>query len=389
MTLPETEHRLVLGHARTLIEGLAGFDGRIESGDVSYEHHRVYARRAASLADQLRCAMELVANHQYSAAFCLLRPALEQIVFDRLLVFATRYVQRIPDVPEPTYAQWRADWKSGVKDAEHILRMERNDKGVVRLELHGLEPSDPMSAGQILSVYFFLLQEYQPFIAAPKDQSRLLPQFRSKERQAHHARVQHEMYHTSLRWPVLLDNLRRNALASSDDLLRIEVQYRFLSAFVHPLSDNYRLLYGNSHDLGRPLRYDHYSSELVLLYIVAFAAYEIDTLLRARERPPVFTVRDGAVMTRQLQTAQSAIAYLWFVGDAPHEFDSIAEANQRIWSLPQEQWGEVPKPASLLPEDIRYYQDPLRRLIKLHDPSTELMGHSFVSPWPRPDARFR
>lgn len=379
----------MLEHARKLINGLAEFEGRIESGDVSYEHHRVYARRAAALADQLRSAMELVADDQYSAAFCLLRPALEQIVFDRLLAFATRYVRRIPDVPEPTYAQWRADWRSGVKDTEHIRSMERNDNGVVRLELHGLEPSNPVSAGQILSVYLFLMQEYQPFIAAPKDQPRLLPQYRSKERQAQHAKVQHEMYHTSLRWPVLLDNLRRNALASSDDLLRIGVHYRFLSAFVHPLSDNHRLLYGNNYDLGRPLRYDHYSSELALLYIVAFAAYEIDTLLRARERSPGFTVRDAALITRQQREAQSASAYLWFIGDPPHDFDRIAEANQQIWSLPQERWGEVPKPPSLSPEEVRYYQDPLRRLIKLHDPSTELMGYAFVSPWPRSDARFR
>ena len=74
-----------------------------------------------------------------------------------------------------------------------------------------------------------------------------------------------------LRWPDIIDNIRANKCHSDADILRISVHYRFLSAFVHPLTDQHDLLYGRNHT---EKRFDHYSSELILLYINFFAAYE-------------------------------------------------------------------------------------------------------------------
>jgi hypothetical protein len=38
---------------------------------------------------------------------------------------------------------------------------------------------------------------------------------------------------------------------------------------------------------------------------------------------------------------------------------------------------------------IRYYRNPLRRLIRMHASFQELTGFAYRSPWPRQDARFR
>jgi hypothetical protein len=197
------------------------------------------------------------------------------------------------------------------------------------------------------------------------------------------------MYRAALRWDALLANLRLNELASTEDLLRIKVHYRFLSAFVHPLNDQYRTLYGRHTDVDRAARYDHFSSELVLLYVVAFAGYELETLLRVSERPPTFQIRDALELRESLKAARSATSYLWFVGDTPTDFDRVQEANQRNWAeLEDGTMGSVDW-RSLADDEIRYYEDPLLRLVRLHSRRGEMLGASYVSPWPRQDADFR
>jgi hypothetical protein len=45
----------------------------------------------------------------------------------------------------------------------------------------------------------------------------------------------------------------------------------------------------------------------VLLYVIAFAAYELETLLRVSERPPTFQIRDALELRESLKTARSGI----------------------------------------------------------------------------------
>ena len=384
-----TEHAGLLAHARALLDDLAFLKGSVVSGEVSYEQHRTYGKRAAACAEQLEAALILTETNRYGAAFCLLRPALEQLVFDRLLCLGNRYVQRIKGVSETTFEQWKADRKAGADWAKNVLRMERYSDNTVRIEFRGVTLSDAANSEQTLSIYFFLLHEYQPFVPPAKELPFLLPDFGDKEQQQEHSRTQHEIYHTSLRWPQLLSNLRLNELATDADTRRISVHYRFLSAFVHPLNDHYRALYGNNYDLGRPLRYDHYSSELCLLYTVAFAIFELDSLLSARARVPAFDFADAGTMEAHLAQARKDVSYLWFVGDDPHLFDRIQESNRRYWSLPSLAPSQIVDPRTLSAREIRYYQNPLHRIIQMHSASQELMGHSFPSPWPRPDAAHR
>ena len=384
----ESEHAELLNHADGLLADLAQIDSNLSTGDVSHEQHRVYVGRAAALSDQLVAALAVARDDRYSAALSLLRPALEQLIFDRLLALGSRYVQRIPDVTQATFERWRREWKEGAEWTRNIRRLEQDQNGLVRLTLHGLTSSDPES-NQTISVYLFLLHEYRPFVAPVHDQARLLPQFRTRARQQEHALTQHEIYHTALRWPVLLSNLRLNGLANAADLLRISVHYRFLSAFVHPLNDHQSKLYGRGFHARRSLQYDHYSSELVVLYVVAFALYELDTLLRASARPPTFALRNATALTRRMELGRAGASHLWFVGDEPHIFDRIQDANRRSWDAPPSKPRALVDPHGLRASEVRYYQDPLLRLVALHRSTNELMGHSFASLWNRPDGHFR
>jgi len=50
----------------------------------------------------------------------------------------------------------------------------------------------------------------------------------------------------------------------------------------------------------------------------------------------------------------------------------------------------IPDPSSIPEGEIRYYRDPMQRLVRLHCSFQEIMtGIAYQSPWPRTDAQFR
>jgi hypothetical protein len=46
-------------------------------------------------------------------------------------------------------------------------------------------------------------------------------------------------------------------------------------------------------------------------------------------------------------------------------------------------------PNSLTDDEVLYYANPLRRIIDLHWHQEELLGFTYISPWPRADAMMR
>jgi hypothetical protein len=73
------------------------------------------------------------------------------------------------------------------------------------------------------------------------------------------------------------------------------------------LTDQSRILYGNN-VVG--YRYDHYSSELVLLYVAVLGARELRTLRRALARPPRTTLNNDEEVQDLVRAAEHAAAYL-------------------------------------------------------------------------------
>ena len=48
-----------------------------------------------------------------------------------------------------------------------------------------------------------------------------------------------------------------------------------------------------------------------------------------------------------------------------------------------------PTSSQLKASQIRYYRNPLHRLIRMHASFQELIGFAYRSPWPRQDGGFR
>jgi hypothetical protein len=191
-----------------------------------------------------------------------------------------------------------------------------------------------------------------------------------------------------LTWSALLTNLQANELIDDVDAGRLAAHYRFLSGFAHPVTDQRRNVYGNDALLGWP-KYDHYSSELVLLYAIRLGSVELWHFIRAIEQRTGAHLADPDEVIKMLEGAETATSYFWFLGAHPHAYDTWKAHNAA--SLRTLQAGGAPElPPEPGAEDVPYPADPLRRLVAMHSSANEfLTGLAFVSPLPREDARFR
>lgn len=123
----------------------------------------------------------------------------------------------------------------------------------------------------------------------------------------------------------------------------------------------------------------------MLLYINKIAAAELKALARMASRRPKVRLADWDTVESHIKTADAIAAYLWFPGDLPHQFDRVQEANSR--GLRRDKLVDRDKrstPDQLKTSQIRYYKNPLRRLIEMHHTMSEMTGFTYVSPWPRP-----
>ena len=150
------------------------------------------------------------------------------------------------------------------------------------------------------------------------------------------------------------------------------------------------LIYGRS-QFDLPI-YDHYSSELVLLYSIVLAVEEIRHFREMTQRKPLVGLRNWESTEELCKQAWVQASHLWFPGHSPHLYDRINEANARAFRMLRTSGArrQIVDPSTIPETEIGYYRDPMRRLIGLHSGFNELMtGLAFVSPWPRKDAQFR
>jgi hypothetical protein len=123
---------------------------------------------------------------------------------------------------------------------------------------------------------------------------------------------------------------------------------------------------------------------------IVLAAAELDAYGQMARREPRLVLRywdDGMLEVRE---AQSATSYFWFLSGAPEMFDRIDTVHTPPGTW-KPKWGR-PKiePARIEPMRVRYYRNPLGRLVKLHQSYQELStGLFYRSPFQRPDSRVR
>jgi hypothetical protein len=386
------EHTALVDSATYLLDDLQGLPGRLVHGDVHHAIHTDFAERARSLALYLSAALILTRQDNYGPAFTLVRTSLEHCLLDSLIFLGRRYVQIAEGIDEEQWNDWLAARERGEEWTTTIREWTRTRKGEVRIVREGLYTEEQDAEDQerrAIAIHYFLLQEYSPFVGSPREQALFEDGLTPVEERREWAKHNRLLYETYLRWTSLKESLRFNDLATDKQLEQFDVHYRFLSAFVHPLAEVTALLYGRN----RPWpAYDHYASELVLLYLNLLAARELTHFARMASQAPSVAVAGWSETRRRCDVADRLCSHLWFPGQGPHAYDRWVTANQRAFAIlshPSRR-EEVTRPEDLNDTEVRYYRNPLQRLVEMHmSPREIITGFTYQSPWQRNDAQFR
>ncbi len=387
----DDEHAALLDSAIHLISDLLELPNRLMHGEVEYHIHTEFADRARSLALHLSAALTLAQQDLYGPALAIVRTCLEHCLLDSLVFLGTCYVQIHRGVDEARWQEMQAARERGDEWTTSIRQWNRTRRGDVYVYHEGLHTRGQSQERQTIAVHYFLLQEYSPFMGSPSEQELLEDGLTQLEKRREWARRNRLLYETYLRWTSLRKSLELNNLATQQQLDQLEVHYRFLSAFVHPLTTEViSLLYGRN----RPWpSYDHYSSELVLLYINLLATHELTCFARRASQPPSVALRGWPEIQERCELATRLCAHLWFPGGHPHAYDRWVTANQRAFEVMRDGAARpehVTPPQNLDDAEVRYYSNPMRRLVAMHSSPRELMtGFVYQSPWPRDDAEPR
>ena len=394
MTWPGTQdHQALLRTATRLVSDLLGIDGRlIHLNDTTHWQHQEFAGRAHNLGVYLRAALRQTSEDEYAPAFASVRVALEHMLLDQLIFNGQRLIQSVRGVDNATWAEWQRQHTAGEGFANVIEWTRYAKKNTVEIITEGLRSTpDDDGTTYLLSPYYFLLQQFEPFFGPASVQHEFDDGISEVEDFRRIAKEYEQYYLTYLSWSSIKRNLRLNGFADETTFGRIDVHYRFLSAFVHPTTNTNEIIYGRNNP--NVPRYDHYSSELALLYVIVVAVEELRHFHQMSQRPPLVGIDGWDDLDALCDTAWSLTSHLWWPGQPPHALDRIQEAHKRRFRALRDSstaQGPIPSPDAIPEQEIRYYRDPIRRLVRLHGSFQEIMtGLAYQSPWPRTDAQFR
>lgn len=344
------------------------------------------ANRVASLGRYLDSAIQLSERHLYGPAFTVLRSGLEHAAFDWLVFLGDTYVERMRSVSDETWEDWQREREAGADWAANIHTWTRTKKGDVTIRWRGLlSTPDEHGNQEKLSIYYFLIDEYDGLLGKPADQED--DGFLTKDELRRRASENEARWFVYLRWSALVENLEENGLIDAADSGRLSVHYRFLSSYAHPVTNSDLRLYGRNLDGANP-HYDHYASELVLLYAIAIAALELRTYSQGVKERLDAEIADHEGTTDDLRAADQVAGHFWFLGENPHPRDHHDEANRR--SIRQLREGSDESIAVPKTGEVAFPRDPLSRLVRQHASSYgRVAGNEYISPWPRSDASGR
>ncbi len=382
------DHGTLPAHAERLLHRLETIDLHAVSGKVSHQQHADHAQRVHQLAHHLRALLQLSESRYYASALVVGRAALEHHLMDRLILLANRHIVVYTKAKKKDAARWAADIRALQAKGSDISGWFWDQTGlnVVHRGLHTAKSKK--GRGQTISSWYFEADRFDPFVGPKKHAGRLARPFWEKRLLQRLADDQAAAWKYMFRHDAVMKALRVNRLLVGHTI-QVDVHYAFLSGFAHPSKRGYESLYGWSTP-DRMGMFDHYASELLLLYVIVLAAAELEIYGRMARRGPRLTLRSWEVVLAEVRDAQASSSYFWFLSGGPVMFDRIDTVHTPPGNV-RLRWGR-PKvdPAAIPTARVRYYRDPLERLVKLHQSSEEMStGLVYRSPFERSDPRFR
>jgi hypothetical protein len=383
------DHGMLPGHAERLLRRLETIESLSVHGRVGHQQHNDYAQRVHQLAHHLRAVLQLNESGQYASALVVVRAALEHHLMDRLILLANRHIVTYTKAKRKDAARWEADIRALQAKGSDISGWFWDRDRHLNVVHRGLHTAKSKKGrGQTISLWYFEADRYDPFVGPKELTGRLARPFWEKRQLQQLADEQAAAWRYLFRYDAVMKALRVNRLLLGRTV-QVDVHYAFLSGFAHPSKRGYESLYGHNIP-DRMGGFDHYASELLFLYVIVLAAAEIEVYGRMARRAPRLTVHDWDAVMAEVRDSQSAASYFWFLSGGPEMFDRIDTAHTPPGNV-RLKWGR-PKvdPAAIATARVRYYRDPLRRLVKLHQSYQEMStGLVYRSPFERLDAQYR
>lgn len=390
----DDHHGDLPSHGDVLLRRLDGLADLFAPAKVRHGQHMQYAERCRVLGDHLRGVLALSTSRHYAAAFALTRTALEHHLVDRLLFLASRRWEVIKTGIKPADAKTEEARLAALKAGSRadIVRWRYNPTSrTMHVLFRGAFRQGSIGRGWTLSPYYFRVDRYDPFTVHKKVSSRVAMGFHDQDSAAKWAAESLREWHGHFTFEKLRESLDLNHLLRPRLGVQMYVHYYFLSAFVHGVQKAYERVFSPNIP-SKVGDFNHYASELALLYVVAIAAAELEVFGRMAKRPPRLRLLEWPAVEAEVATARAASSYFWFLSGEPTMYDRIQQVHSRkpilVGGRPSKRLRV--DPASLRPSRVKYYADPLDRIKDLHQSSTEMWsGQIFQSPFDRADARFR
>jgi hypothetical protein len=382
------DHGILPAHADRLIARLGAQTGMSTIGGTVHMQHGDFGKRVRQLSNHLGAARSLSRDGYYPSALVVVRAALEHHLLDRLLFLARHYLWTYGGVgKEKVEAEYARLAALKAADRPDIARYWWDDLGMNVL-FRGLHSGrSKKGRGRIRSPYYFHIDEFNPFTGGKTYAAELAGPFWRRAHREEWAAEAASSWRTYFRHDKAVKALRANRLLPGIEHVQVDVHYNFLSGFAHPSKKGYEAVWGgNTPD--RMGSFDHYASELVLLYVITLAAAELDAFGRMARRDPKLGLHDWEAVEHDVWEARLAASYFWFLGGEPTMFDRIETVHTSPGAR-YPKWGR-PRYDPRTIKRVRYYADPMDRLVRLHSSFQELStGLVYQSPFDRPDAKFR
>jgi hypothetical protein len=306
------DHGTLPAHAERLLARLETLEDLSVHGRTSHMQHMDHARRTRQLADHLRAVLALSDAGRYPSALVVVRTALEHHLMDRLIFLASRYVEtysvRKPDIPkeEARLARLQAG------DRPDIARWWWDDSGM-NVVIRGFHSAKSKKGrGQTISPYYFRVDDFDPFTGGKKHAARLASPFWQAAHRKDWATEAAAAWRRYFTYEKVRKALDANRLLPRQGV-QVDVHYAFLSGFVHPSKRGYEEVYGRNYP-DRMRSFDHYATELALLYVITIAAAEIDIFGRMARRRPRLGLSQWAEVEMEVREARFVASHFWFLG---------------------------------------------------------------------------
>jgi hypothetical protein len=389
-----SEHAALVNLNFELLEGMRTFRENVQWGKSHWAQDGEFLELVDLHRVTLACANELALDGWYREGYNAVRTAFEGYFLLRLIGTCEKYeftyiIKRSPGDRSLEEAVSNVERQIREKQALGLVSLERVAKDRLVAVRRGRPIMDDAGrpTGRIVPQYYAAWKQYRP------DEHHLsgLQQYLEREwsivrgtgigrRDPRHR----QFYRDYFTFDGMVDKLRLNRVLTKKTAARASVHYNFLSGFSHTTHRSVEMIVNPRGYRGGPisLSYNHYHSELLLLYVCHLAGMFLDLALRYFRRWRI-PVKDAESYAALVQRVQAEYSYFWFIFNGPHLFDRFQDANR----LSNYRRKRFVRPEEVADPQVRYYEDPLNRLRELHLSTTEFStGNVFVSPFPRADA---